>query len=193
MRLGQPHRAQEVFQASVKWWHQQGDLQSEAFALNNLGVAAMYQGDYAQARLYEEQALALCRTIGDTRGVSAALNALGPVALHQGNPAEAFAFLSQSLSLRWENQDYNGIAWNLERLAEVAFSQEQFERGAQLWGAAQALREKYHSPLFPADHRRYEPILTTVRKRLGETAWSASCAIGRAKPIEEIVNYAWEK
>ena len=35
----------------------------------------------------------------------------------------------------------NGIAWNLERLAEVAFARMQWERGAQLWGAAEALRE----------------------------------------------------
>jgi len=193
MRRGQAQRAQQVFEASVKRWHQQGDLRTEAFALNNLGVAAMYQENYAQARDCQEQALALWRTVGDTRGVSAALNALGPVALHQGNPAEACAFLSESLSLRWENQDYNGIAWNLERLAEVAFAQAQFERGAQLWGAAQALREKYKSPLFPADRQRYEPVLASARKQLGETAWSVSCAIGRAKPIEEIVKYALEK
>ncbi len=193
MRLGQSLRAQEVFEDSVKWWRQQDDLGSEAFALNYLGVAAMYQEDYSRARACQEQALALFRAIGDTRGVSAALNALGPVALHQGNPAEAYAFLSQSLSLRWENQDYNGIAWNLERLAEVAFAQAQLERGAQLWGAAEALREKYHSPLFPADRERYKPVLAAAHKQLGETAWGVSYAVGRAKPIEEIVRYALEK
>ncbi len=193
MRLGQPQKAQEVFEASMKWWHQQGDLQSEAFALINLGAASMYLGDYAHAQARQEQALALCQTIGDARGVSAALNALGPVALLQGKPAEAYAFLSRSLSLRWENQDYNGIAWNLERLAEVAFAQERFERGAQLWGAAEALREKYHSPLFPADRQRYEPVLAGARAQLGEAAWSTSCTVGRAKPIEEIVHYALEK
>ncbi len=193
IRQGESRKAQDVFEASVKWWRQQGNLGSEAFALNYLGVAAMYQENYAKARACQEQALALCRTIGDARGASAVLNALGPVALHQGNPAEAYAFLSQSLSLRWENQDYNGIAWNLERLAEVAFAQAQLERGAQLWGAAQALREKYKSPLFPADRQRYEPMVATARKQLGETVWSAACAVGRGKPIEEIVNYALEK
>ncbi len=193
MRQGEAQRAKEVFEACVKWWRQQGDLQSEAFALNNLGVVAMYQENYAEARDCQEQALALYRTIGDRRGVSAVFNALGPVALHQGNPAEAYMFLSQSLSLRWENQDYNGIAWNLERLAEVAFAQEQLERGAQLWEAAQALREKYNSPLFPADRHRYEPVLAGAHKQLGETAWSTACAVGRAKPIEEIVKYALGK
>lgn len=193
MRQGQAQKAREVFESSLRWWHKQGDLQSEAFALNNLGAVAMYEGNYDEARIYHEQALALWETIGDIRGTSSALNAMGPVALRQGNPGEAFTFLSQSLSLRWETQDYNGIAWNLERLAEVAFSQEHFERGAQLWGAAQGLREKYHSPLFPADLRRYEPVLETAHQKLGKAVWGASCAIGRAKPIEEIVSYALEQ
>ena len=189
-RQGQARRAQEVFEASSKWWHQQGDLGSEAFALNNLGVTAMYQENYARARECQEQALALFQTIGDRRGVSSALNALGPVALRQGNPTEAYNLLSRSLSLRWENQDYNGIAWNLERLAEVAFTREQWERGAQLWGAAEILREKYHSPLFPADSNRYAPLLANARQRLGDNTWKSACIAGSAKPIEEIVYYA---
>jgi predicted ATPase/transcriptional regulator with XRE-family HTH domain/Tfp pilus assembly protein PilF len=193
MRLGKAQQAQEIFEATVKWWRQQGDLQSEAFALNNLGAAAMYQGNYNRARAYQEQALAIWETIGDARGRSSALNALGPVALHQGDPAEARSFLVRSLALRWENQDYNGIAWNLERLAEVAIAQKQYERGGQLWGAAQGLRERYNSPLFPAEYHRYEPVLTAARQQLGEAPWSACCAQGRASPIDEIVGYAFEK
>ena len=193
MRQGYPQKARQVFGESVQWWHQQGDTQAEAFALNNLGVAAMYEKDYAQARVFQEKALALCKAIGDVRGVSAGLNALGPVALHQGQAAEAYAFLSESLSLCWEHQDYNGIAWNLERLGEVAFAQADWVRGAQLWGAAEGLREKYHSPLFPADQQRYEPALAAAHRQVGETAWSMACAAGRAAPIEEIVKYALEK
>ena len=190
MRQGQFDPAQEVFEASVKWWHQQSDLGSEAFALINLGVAAMYQGNYTKARDCQEKALALFKTIGDRRGVSAVLNALGPVALHQGQAAEAYMFLSQSLSLRWETQDYNGIAWNLERLAEVAFTEQDWQRGAQLWGAAEALREKYHSPLFPADAQRYAPTLAAAQNQLGEAGWYKVRAAGRAKAIEEMVKVA---
>jgi tetratricopeptide (TPR) repeat protein len=193
MRQGQPQKAQQVFEESAQWWRKQADLQSEAFALNNLGVAAMYVKDYARARGFQEKALGLSKTIGDLRGVSAILNALGPVALHQGHAAEAYTFLSESLSLRWEHQDYNGIAWNLERLGEVAFAQAEWTRGAQLWGAAEALREKYHSPLFPAEQERYQAVLAAAHRQLGETGWSVACAAGHAAPIEEIVKYALEK
>ncbi|HEY2981650.1 MAG TPA: tetratricopeptide repeat protein [Anaerolineales bacterium] len=193
IRQGQSQMAQEVFQTSVKWWRHQGDLRAEAFALNYLGVTAMYHGNFDLARTYQEQALALWRTIGDIRGVSSSLNALGPVVLHQGNPADAFTFLAQSLTLRWESQDYNGIAWNLERMAEVAIARKQWDRGAQLWGAAQALREKYHSPLFPADVGRYKSMLEVAKNKLGGDAWNASCAAGSAKSIETIVQYALEK
>lgn len=193
MRQGDAQQAQEIFETSAKWWRQQGDLQSEAFALNNLGAAAMYQGNYGHARVCQEQALAIWETIGDTRGTSSVLNALGPVMLYLGKPAEARRLLMQSLSQRWENQDYNGIAWNLERLAEIAFVQKQLERGAQLWGAAEALRERYNSPLFPAELHRYEPVLASAHKKLGEPHWNSACAIGRAKALEEVVNYALGK
>ena len=68
-------------------------------ALANLGLVALDHGDYAAAKAYLEQALALHRQQGDRLGEANQLGNLGLVAQNQGDYAAAKAYLEQALAL----------------------------------------------------------------------------------------------
>ena len=59
---------------------------------------------------------------------------------------------------------------------------------AQIWGAAESLREAIASPLPPANRVGYELAVSTVRAQLGEQAFSAAWQEGRVMTPEQIID-----
>jgi predicted ATPase/Tfp pilus assembly protein PilF len=94
--------------------------------LNAIGVLAHSQGDYAAARAYQEEGLALRRTIGDREGMSKSLGNLGSVALAQGDYVAACAYQEESLALKQALGDRRGIGNSLNTLGNIAHSQGDF-------------------------------------------------------------------
>ena len=76
------------------------------------------------------------------------------------------------------------MAWCLEGLAGVAGATGQPERAARLFGVSTALRDAIGTPLPPAERISYERSMTDVRAQLGEAAFAAAWAEGRATPLE---------
>ena len=63
-------------------------------------------------------------------------------------------------------------------------------KAAQLWGAAGALRTKIGVPLQPENRAVLDPYLAAARSDLGEAAWQAALAEGRAMSPERAVEYS---
>jgi hypothetical protein len=72
----------------------------------------------------------------------------------------------------------------------VAVAQAQSERAARLFGAAEALREAIGTPLPPADRAEHDRSVAAVRTALGEEAFAAAWAEGRALTLEHAVAFA---
>jgi hypothetical protein len=80
----------------------------------------------------------------------------------------------------------------LRGLAGVAAARGQSERAARLWGAAEALRDSMR-PDTPTDLQPLEECdLAAARCALGEAAFAAAWAKGRALPLEQVVADALE-
>jgi predicted ATPase/DNA-binding XRE family transcriptional regulator len=94
-----------------------------ASALNGAGALVYDQGDYAAARMFHEESLALRRELGDQRGIAGSLNNLGNVAKDQGEHATARALYEESLAVIRELGDRWGIAIILNNLGNVAKDQ----------------------------------------------------------------------
>jgi predicted ATPase/DNA-binding SARP family transcriptional activator len=94
-----------------------------ANALNNLGYTAQSQGDFAAARAYQEESLAIYREIGDRKGSAAALTGLGLMVAIQGDCVSARACHEQSLAIYREIGDRHGIADSLNNLGAMARDQ----------------------------------------------------------------------
>ena len=89
--------------------------------------------------------------------------------------------MQRELSIQWE------IAACMEGLAEVAAGQDRPRRAARLWGAAEVIRERLGAPLPPAGRSRYEAAVARARVTLGDGAFDAAWAEGRAQPLDQAV------
>ena len=59
---------------------------------------------------------------------------------------------------------------------------------AQRWGTAEALREELGTPMHPVERADYEQAVAGTRKELGEEAFAAAWAQGRARPVEQVID-----
>ncbi|HEV2461320.1 MAG TPA: tetratricopeptide repeat protein, partial [Ktedonobacterales bacterium] len=108
-------------------------------ALFTGGRLALWQGEYAVAADWLEQAVALARRAGDWRTTALALNSLGLVAFDQGDRERAAAHVEESLALYREVGDRRGIGLELNNLGHVAVNRDDLERGEALHMEALAL------------------------------------------------------
>jgi non-specific serine/threonine protein kinase len=104
---------------------QAGTPAHRAQALSAAGVLAYWLGDYPRALAWQEQALALRRSLGDRMGVAASLANLGSIAENQGDFAGAATYLEESLAIyrevgdRWTiSNALSSLGWLLVCLGE---------------------------------------------------------------------------
>jgi hypothetical protein len=100
------------------------------------------------------------------------LTAMGGIASEQGDFDQAAAVIQEGLTFARDVGDRRGLAIAMEELAIVACGHEQPERAAQLFGAAQAIRDAIGAPLPPGDQPRYERSVTAIRAKLPEDAFN---------------------
>jgi predicted ATPase/DNA-binding SARP family transcriptional activator len=112
---GRAHLARALAQPAAQF-----RTAERAKALNEAGVLARYQGDYAAAWTLHEESLALFRELEDRKGGAEALNSLGLVAHARSDFAAAQIWHEESLALRRELGDGRGIAASLHNLGMVA-------------------------------------------------------------------------
>ena len=104
----------------------------------------------------------------------------------------AAAAFVESLTLAQSLDDKQGIAASLDQFAELACRAGQFERAAQLFGAAEVLREVSKRPLAPQNRSDYDRAVAAARDELGEATFIAAWAAGRALPLEQAMTEALE-
>jgi DNA-binding CsgD family transcriptional regulator len=166
----------------------------EEFAANIcrylLGIAAYGRGAFAAAAAEVEAALADRRARGDTIGLAVALDALALLRCELGDGAGAAALLAEALP-RWraaENKE--GLAEWLAAAARLAACRGEDEPAARLYGAAEALGDRLGTPLLVPPFAQYRRVVDALRARLGEAAFAAAWAAGRALPPEPAVEEA---
>ena len=106
-----------------------------------LGAIATAQGDFAAAREFLEQSLALNRRAGDRWGIATSLNALGVSARDRGDYASAQESFEQSLSCWQELGDRLSAARCLHNLANVLKSRGDCSRARTALEEATAMFE----------------------------------------------------
>jgi tetratricopeptide (TPR) repeat protein len=153
---------------------------------------AIERGDYGRAVALHEESLALRRELGDKWGIASSLGNLGLVAFERGDYARAVALLEEGLALARDIGAKHRVTECLEGLATVAGALDQPERAARLFGTADALRAALGAPLPPRERARREQAVAALRDALGEAAFAAAWAEGRALSLEDAVALALE-
>jgi non-specific serine/threonine protein kinase len=178
--------ARALHEESLRIYRARRDAIWPPYVVNLLGLVAYEEGDIDRAAAHFEDALAAFRASGNTYGAGWALTNLAKVARVRGEYAGAASLFAEGLALLWEHGDQLGIAGCLRGLARVAALTGRHERAARLFGAEEALREAIGAPA--ARHRvRHDEAVASVRDDLGETAFAAAWAAGRALPPADAV------
>ena len=165
-----------------------GNLESMGWALNHLGHVAQLRGEYGRARRLHEESLPLFREIDEQyAGVAEAHRDLGETALAEGDAALATTHFTEALQwfrrFRW----LAGVSWCLAGLAGVAALNEEPERAAWLWAAAEALRQSIGTREAPASRATRERLIAQAREQLGEAAFAAAWEKGQAASTEQAI------
>ena len=194
-----------VYQSSVLWWQadydgarplaeeglalfrQLGNRQGIATALRLLGQAVHAQGELETARSLFDESLAISREIHDRYGLPRTLLGLGADRLARGDYPAAIAALEESVTLFRKIGD-TVMAWeSLRCMAYVAAAWGKVQAATQLLAAASALQGTIDSPWVPGLRAAYERDLAAARAQLGETAFVAAWAEGRAMTPEQAI------
>jgi non-specific serine/threonine protein kinase len=182
--------ARALHEESLALRRELGDRRGIAIALNNLSVIARDQADWERAATLSRESVGVFRELGDKQGVALSLVTLGAAEYHLGSHAEATALHQQSLALFSEVENRREIAECLEVLAMLARAQDQHFRAARLFGAAEAAFEEIGSSSRPSQNPRYGAYVAEVRDRLGDEAFEAAWADGRAMRLEDAMTAA---
>jgi len=161
-----------------------------------LGTVLLLKGDLEGARRKFEEGLVLGRSIGDRVSLCNALFDLAQLELAVGDHDAAFRRFAEGIAPSKEMGDRSNVAYILEGLSTVAGARGEAERAARLLGASEALRSAiglrghtYYQP----DRALYGRIEAEARATLGEAAFEATWAEGRAMSPEEAIEYALEE
>jgi predicted ATPase/class 3 adenylate cyclase len=186
-RQGDQARSMARFEESLALCREADDRYGAALALGGLGNVAVYKGDLVWAAAAFTEALALARQVGDRRNIALCLLNLGWVARKRGVLAQAAAQYREALVMFQELGDPRRYAEALEELAATAGAAGQGERAARGLGAAAALRETIGVPLPPDEWADMEEAVAPARAAVGEDAWAAAFAAGKALTLEQAI------
>jgi tetratricopeptide (TPR) repeat protein len=187
---GEHGRAAALYEEALGLSRALGDTRGSAVWLDSLGMVVSQQGEHERAAALYEEALGLFRALGDRRGSANALGNLGRVVLSQGDYGRAAALLEEALLLSRDIGTWELVAAGVESLAWVAASCGQARQAARLCGAAEAQREALGAPLPPDERAGHDQAVAAMRAALGEQAFAAAWAAGRALPLEQAIGEA---
>jgi tetratricopeptide (TPR) repeat protein len=190
---GEYEAARTLFEESLAIFRELGYKEGIAHSLANLGIVAHHQGHSEAAGALLVESLAMQRALDNKHGIGWSLHSLGKAAHDQRDYGTSRALFEESLAILLELVEKDGIVMNLEGLAAVAVAQAQPERAARLFGAAEGLREAIGALLHPAECAQHDSCVAAARAALGEEAFAAAWAEGRAMSPEDAIGFALEK
>lgn len=179
-------QAQNLLLESLAISRTLGDRRSIATVLDNLGMVAFAQEDYGRAQELHTESLILSEEQGDRWSIAYTYRNLGELARVAGDLSEALRLFRESLTI-YRTLDYpRGIAGIFECFAGI-YAETTPEYAAQLWGAADVIREDIRSPIPANDRKRRDEAEKRTREALGEEGFAALYATGRTLSFSDVV------
>jgi tetratricopeptide (TPR) repeat protein len=178
---------------SLQLYREVGAHWALAMALFSMGHMAGWRGDYAEARSRFETCLPLFNKLKDSNHFNGVNSELAHLERRQGHFAEAKSLYHKTL-LEWQRLGHRAaIAHELECLAMIAKAREEDQRAAQLFGAAEMLREIIGISMTSAEQVEYEHEVNDLRANMNESTFAKAWAEGRVMSIEQAIVLAVEE
>ena len=151
------------------------------------GELALATGDDNEAELLLNGALQHADASGNSGLAAAARHALGDLARGAGDTGTAVALYRHALDLRMAIVDFVGVVGTLETLAGVAAWSGQAELATRVFGAAQAVRDRYGYARLGRLASAYQADVAVARDALGPDAFEAAWALGQDLSVPDAV------
>lgn len=186
-------RAIPYFHESLARARENQDLHQIGYVLHNLGCVESQRGNFERARAFFAESLRAAQESHLHRLVAATLAEQGLLWIRQGQPARAISLCQRGAQLALEFTLLDIFASNLEWLAAARAYTQSCERAAQLWGAAQVLRQEMEHPLSGEYHADYERATSHARAQLGPERFAELIAQGRQLTPPQALEYALQE
>ena len=177
---GDSARATSLVEQGLALVREVGHMSSTGWALFLLGVMRHHQGQLAQAHTLLEESLVSGKGQWEPRDLFQRQTRLARLLVQQGELAGAHALYQKNLAFLPTSGYKYLIADYLEGRGMLEAELGVPGAAAQLWGAAEALREVIGAPMYPVDRDEYAQAVAAARTQMGETAFAAAWAQGRA-------------
>lgn len=176
---GNDSQALALADESLALFHEVGDQRNYALVLFGRGYIYLSRGEYALAQTAFEESLVVMRALNDQRSVAMCLNGMGNIAMTKNDNGAARAFWLDTVAVLSEVGDRWYMALVTEGLAGVAAAEKMPVHAAQLFGAAEALRESIHAPLPPPLRIFYDKNLKLARQQINESEFTKAWLDGK--------------
>jgi predicted ATPase/DNA-binding CsgD family transcriptional regulator len=180
-------KAQVLVEESLALSKEVRNKGDEGRALCGLAQVFLHQGKTDRARSLCEESLALFKEIEDKWGFIEAVALLARIEAREGDHAAARVHYEESLTLSRGESYSLEIASYLEGFAGVVAAQGELVWAAQLWGAAEALRDAMGMPIPSAYQAEYEREVTVARDTLGKQPFTTAWVEGRTMTPEQAI------
>ncbi|HUZ52869.1 MAG TPA: tetratricopeptide repeat protein, partial [Streptosporangiaceae bacterium] len=161
-----------------------------ARALRDRGLYLLLSGDVAAAVPVLQEAVARLRATGKTIVLGSGMYYLGTALCFAGRLDEAANAYAESLQIHEEIADQGNLALTVLGCAALAHRRGDGLRAARLCGAAQGMRDASRTALPPAVEAVYRREIAVIVAMVGEPAFAASFADGRALTTSEALALA---
>jgi tetratricopeptide (TPR) repeat protein len=180
-------KASAMFNEALGIYTELNDRSSAAVCLGNLANLARDQGRYEEASDLYLRCIEIFEECNDTEQLAAALLNISIATTATGRLEAAEGYCRRAAALFAELGDRGGLAPCLEELGHIAVEQGRDSHAAQLLGAAGSLRREIEMPHKQRERGKYESMLSSIKRSLGEAAFEKSWQAGSALSLEEMV------
>jgi tetratricopeptide (TPR) repeat protein len=191
--LGDLATVRQRFQEGQALITKVGDRAWSAECLWVAALLALSEGELRGAFSLAQESQSIYQEMGDPWFSAWLLYLLGRIEIQHGEMLAARTYYQQSLTLNQQVGEKWMTPFNLEGLASVAATQGALRWAAQLWGAAEALREAIDVPRLPVDNADYEQAIGDVRAQLGDETFDDAWQEGWMTKLEQVIDEAIQR
>ena len=191
MERGEWERAQSLLSASLtvqREWQAEGMIATISLFLGNV-ERELGHAEAAIAAVRESYAI--YQKLGRRADIAWAQREMAVAELCAGAVDDARRHFAESLAIYGEMGARDAVVIILEGLAGVSLLDGDWQTGARLLGAAQALRKAVHLPNTVYSRRMDEQIFQPARRQAGSPGWEAQIAVGQTFSYDEALALAY--
>jgi predicted ATPase/class 3 adenylate cyclase len=156
----------------------------------SMGIGARLQGRFDLAQHYFEEGLEIFRRLGHKGLIAAMTSELAHTQRAMGNYGEAKKTYRETIRVFQDYGNLPAVAHQLECFAMIAIVDEQPQRAAQLFGAAEPLREATGHKRTDEEEAEHVQFMSQLQSMLSEMEFKTLWAEGRTMTMEQAIQLA---